>query len=172
MHLVFRNYAYIQHMIAFFRQFVAPAAVVTLLANSIALADDAQSDVSILDMWRETPTTILDAQSVGDQDLAWISRPFVIFADSPNHPLFIEQLALIEAEWDPLVERDVLVITDTDPSDASALRTKLRPHGFAIALIDKDGRVMLRKPTPWHIRELTRAIDKSLLRQQEIGRLR
>jgi hypothetical protein len=35
-------------------------------------------------------------------------------------------------------------------------------------LIGKDGRVAQRKPSPWDVREIERAIDKMPLRQQEI----
>jgi len=62
----------------------------------------------------------------------------------------------------------VVIIVDTDPSGESALRTKLRPRGFMMVLIGKDGQVKLRKPLPWDVRELTRSIDKMPLRRQEM----
>ena len=62
----------------------------------------------------------------------------------------------------------MVVITDTDPAAKSELRTKLRPRGFMLALIGKDGTVKLRKPFPWDVRELSRTIDKMPLRKQEI----
>ena len=62
----------------------------------------------------------------------------------------------------------MVVITDTDPDAKSALRTKLRPRGFMLVLIGKDGGVKLRKPAPWDVRELTRVIDKTPERQQEV----
>jgi hypothetical protein len=37
-----------------------------------------------------------------------------------------------------------------------------------LALLAKDGTVMLRKPFPWNVREISRSIDKLPLRQQEI----
>ena len=37
-----------------------------------------------------------------------------------------------------------------------------------MVLLDKDGAVKLRKPLPWQVREIVRAIDKFPLRQQEI----
>ena len=40
------------------------------------------------------------------------------------------------------------------------LRQKLRPRGFSFVILDKDGRVALRKPLPWGAREISRAIDK------------
>ena len=49
-----------------------------------------------------------------------------------------------------------------------AIRAKLRPRGFSLVLIDKDGEAKLRKPLPWDVREITHAIDKFPLRRQEI----
>ncbi len=49
----------------------------------------------------------------------------------------------------------------------SDLRTKLRPRGFMLVLMGKDGEVKLRKPLPWTVRELSRSIDKMPMRQRE-----
>lgn len=98
----------------------------------------------------------------------WQKRPLVIFADSANDPRFVQQLDALKARPEPLLERDVVILIDTDPAAAGPLRTALRPRGFMIALIGKDGRVTLRKPTPWDVREISRAIDKIPLRQQEL----
>ena len=64
--------------------------------------------------------------------------------------------------------RDVIVITDTDPAGKSEIRTKLRPRGFSLVLLDKDLKTTLRKPLPWDVREITHAIDKFPIRRQEI----
>jgi Domain of unknown function (DUF4174) len=106
-----------------------------------------------------------------DADLAALrgaKRPLVIFADSADDPAFQEQMRLIEGRWPELADRDVAVIADTDPAAASAIRTKLRPRGFMMVLIDKDGTVALRKPFPWDVRELMRAIDRMPDRREEI----
>ena len=62
----------------------------------------------------------------------------------------------------------MVILTDTDPAAPSEARTTLRPRGFSMVLLEKDGKVMLRKPLPWSVREITHAIDKFTLRQQEI----
>jgi len=98
----------------------------------------------------------------------WTQRPVVVFAESPNDPNFIEQMELLEEGMDALEERDVVILTDTDPTEQSALRTELRPRGFVIVLVGKDGEVKLRKASPWDVRELSRVIDKMPLRQREI----
>ena len=124
--------------------------------------------LSIYERWQAQPTTIFDAAEVDTAELEWLLRPLVVFADTPNDPRFRQQMDLLMADIDELVERDVIVITDTDPAAMSALRTQLRPRGYMMALVAKDGRVALRKPAPWSVRELSRSIDKMPLREQEI----
>ncbi len=98
----------------------------------------------------------------------WKKRPVIVFADSAEDPAFIEQLELLNARQDELMERDVIVLTDTDPTARSAIRLKMRPRGFMLVLVGKDGGVKLRKPFPWDVREITRSIDKMPMRQREI----
>lgn len=111
---------------------------------------------------------IVDATDVSLDEFLWVKRPVLVFADTPADPRYVEQMQLLERELDELELRDVIVITDTDPAAESAVRTKLRPRGFMLVLIGKDGQVKLRKPLPWSVRELTRTIDKMPMRQQEI----
>lgn len=122
---------------------------------------------------RAEPVVQLPIHGAGEvtpQQFLWKARPIVIFADTPEDPAFREQLQALEALPEMLVERDVVVITDADPSAASAWRQSLRPTGFSLVLMDKDGQVKLRKPFPWDVREISRAIDKFPLRRQEIRR--
>ena len=101
-------------------------------------------------------------------EFLWINRPLVVFADSAADPRYIRQIELLEALPEELATRDVVVLTDTSPATKSALREKLRPRGFMLALVGKDGVVYLRKPLPWSVREITRSIDKLPMRQQEV----
>jgi hypothetical protein len=97
------------------------------------------------------------------------SAPVAVpITDQRLDPAFVEQMRLLAERPEVLRERDVIVLTDTDPAARSAIRDKLRPHGFDLVLIDKDGRVAFRKPVPWDLRELSRAIDKTPLRIQEL----
>ena len=139
------------------------------VTNPEPVAEIAQPPVDVTAVVPEVKTLkVLDASAVSLAEFRWIARPVVVFADSPADPRYAEQLELLLARPDELVERDVVVLTDTDPSARSEVRLKLRPRGFMLTLIDKDGTVNLRKPTPWDVRELTRAIDKMPSRQQEI----
>lgn len=109
-----------------------------------------------------------DVTEVELSDFLWTKRPIVVFADTPADPRFSEQLDLLRSRSEALIERDVVVITDTNSGVLSPLRKKLRPRGFMLVLIGKDGDVKLRKPTPWNVREITRIIDKMPMRQREI----
>ncbi|MFQ5438621.1 MAG: DUF4174 domain-containing protein [Paracoccaceae bacterium] len=103
---------------------------------------------------------------------AWVNRPLVIFADTPNDPRFVRQMELLSNHPGDLEERDVVILTDTDPAADGPLRQRLHPRDFMLVLIGKDGRVALRKPTPRSVRELVRAIDKMPMRIDEINATR
>ncbi|MEM9394179.1 MAG: DUF4174 domain-containing protein [Pseudomonadota bacterium] len=109
----------------------------------------------------------LDGVDINLNDFLWVARPIVVFADTPADPRFVEQMELLAARPEELAARDVVIITDTDPSVRSELRKELRPRGFMLVVIGKDGN-RLRKPAPWDVREITRSIDKMPLRQEEI----
>ena len=101
-------------------------------------------------------------------EFIWKKRPVVVFADSADDPAFVEQMALLAARWPELDARDVVVIADTTPEPLSDVRRKLRPRGFSLVLMTKDGQVSIRKPLPWNGREIMRAIDKMPIRREEI----
>ncbi|MBV0913925.1 DUF4174 domain-containing protein [Anianabacter salinae] len=117
------------------------------------------------DAWNIGP---FEAGEIDLDDFKWIARPVVVFADTPADPRFREQLQYLAERPEALVDRDVVILTDTDPEAQSALRTRLRPRGFSLVVLAKDGTVNLRKPFPWNVRELSRAIDKMPLRQEEM----
>ena len=104
--------------------------------------------------------TVQPASEIVLADQLYVHRLVVIFADSPQDPAFVRQMEILPEGVAALTERDVLVVTDTAPDAKSELRQKLRPRGFSFVILDKDGRVALRKPLPWGAREISRAIDK------------
>jgi hypothetical protein len=124
--------------------------------------------------------TAQSAQELGEEEIffpadmsdlsefRWEKRPVVVFADSENDPAFIEQMEFLEDEIEELLVRDVVVLVDTDPAARSPLRLRMRPRGFMLVLVGKDGGIKLRKPFPWDVREITRSIDKMPMRQREI----
>jgi hypothetical protein len=110
-----------------------------------------------------TPPSAVDLDA-----LKYVSRVLVVFAPAPEDPNFLRQMTLLAEDRGELAERDFVLVVDTDPAAMSALRTKLRPSGFALLVVDKDGKTALRKPRPWTLREIVRAIDKLPSRQGEI----
>ncbi len=142
------------------------------------LAQEAQDavaeaeEVSAVELWQADPTRIFDASEIALEDFLWLARPVVVFADTSADPSFQRQMELLAARPEDLAERDVLLVVDTDPGALSSVREQLRPRGFMLAIIGKDGQIKLRKPLPWDVRELTRSIDKMPLRRQEIDEAR
>ena len=121
-----------------------------------------------VERWQAAPEVVLEASDLTLEEFKWIARPIIVFADSPADPAFRQQMEYLAERPEALVERDVVVIVDTDPSAQNPIRKALRPRGFQLTLIGKEGGVVLRKPFPWHIREITRSIDKQPIRRQEM----
>lgn len=111
---------------------------------------------------------IFAAKDVSMEDFLWRKRLVVVFADTERDPSFIKQITLLETRTVDLVVRDVVVVTDANPADETSIREELRPRGFSLVLVDLDGKVKLRKPSPWSTREIVRSIDKTQLRREEI----
>jgi hypothetical protein len=111
----------------------------------------------------------LDAKTgVTLESFLYMRRPVVVFADSPDQPQFVQQMRLLSANPSVLEERDAVVIFDTDPQGGSAVRSRLRPRGFSLVIMEKDGSVIRRKPAPADLREIAATIDRTPLRRQEM----
>ncbi|NUH66009.1 DUF4174 domain-containing protein [Sulfitobacter sp. S0837] len=134
-----------------------------VFAGIIAATASAQS----ADVPDEDPL-FLPADMADLSEFQWKKRPVLVFANSENDPAFVAQMEYLQARPDELRLRDVIVLTDTDPAARSPLRLRMRPRGFMLVLVDKEGNIELRKPFPWDVREITRSIDKMPLRQREI----
>jgi hypothetical protein len=106
------------------------------------------------------------------EELQWVARPIVVFADTPNDPRFHQQMEMLEERGDELLDRDVEILIDTDPAAEGPLRKELRPRGFGLVIIDKDGSVVQRRPAPTTTRELINLIDRLPSRRQEEGSFR
>lgn len=115
---------------------------------------------------------VFDAADTTLEDHLWVSRPIVIFADTDRDPRFAEQLQLLLARPGPLIERDVVVIVDADPDARSDVRQRLRPRGFSLVILQRDGTVAIRKPSPWDVREIIRVIDNQPIRMEEMRQMR
>lgn len=115
---------------------------------------------------------ILSAAEVTPDSLLFRRRAVVVFADTPADPAFVQQMQALDSQAAPLAARNVVVISDSDPAQDSVWRRTFNPHGFSLVLIDEDGQIKQRKPQPWDVREIARAIDKfpSRIEELRIGR--
>jgi hypothetical protein len=145
--------------------FAALPAFAQTEAADVASAADAPADTV---MEPADPLAPRDAAGLTLAEFQWVARPIIVFADSPNDPRVAEQLGLLAERPDPLLERDVVIIVDTDPAARSAIRTELRPRGFALVVMQRDGQVGFRRPSPRDVREIIRGIDNFALRQEEM----
>lgn len=114
------------------------------------------------------PVAPLPALGAEPASFLWHRRPIVVFADTAEDANFIRQMELLSRDTADLAERDAVILTDTDPAARSAFRQALRPNGFALVVLDKDGKPLLRKPLPRDMREIIHTIDRSPLRRQEM----
>ena len=155
-----------RHRLAFCLALLAPLA---LSAQEVApVSPEAEADLTLVERWEADRLQVFDGTEVTLAEIEWIARPLVVFAASPNDPRFLQQMELLADRPEDLALRDVIVLVDTDPDVLSDLRKRFRPRGFMLALLEKDGTIAFRKPSPWDVREITRSIDKMPLRQQEI----
>lgn len=145
--------------------------VLSVFLPFAALAQDSSTEATP-DTVAETPAEPrvgpVSGADVTIEQFHWDLRPVVVFADGPNDPLFLRQMEWINRDLGPLSDRDVVVIVDTDPDARTSVRQRLRPRGFSLVLMDKDGEVKRRMPQPQTVREITRTIDRFPLRRQEM----
>lgn len=142
--------------------------LVCLALPTFAVAQDSETSPQTAAEPAAEPGLIAPAHGKTLEDFQWLFRPIVVFADTKADPRFSQQMEQLQAGIAQLADRDVIILTDTDPALGSAARDRLRPRGFQFVLIGKDGRVLMRRPSPQSVREITRSIDKSPTRQREI----
>ena len=78
------------------------------------------------------PELFAPADMADLSEFLWKKRPVLVFANSEDDPAFRVQMELLREQPQDLLERDVVVLTDTDPAARSALRLKMRPRGFML----------------------------------------
>lgn len=131
-----------------------------------AAAQDAPSTQSELPA--APSLTLINAADATLDEYLWTSRVLVVFAQTDRDPRFQEQLDALFEDPEALSSRDLVVIVDPDPEARSSIRARLRPRGFMLAIIEKDGQVMSRKPSPRTVREIAAIVDRFPMRRQEM----
>lgn len=146
----------------------AALSLVLSLALTIPVwAQDAETPPVAED--EELSLPVFEAADINLDDFLWVTRPIVVFADTPRDPRFQDQIELLLQRPGPLLEREVVVIIDSDPSDETEVRQRLRPRGFSLVLLRRDGQVVMRKPNARDVRSIVRAIDNLPMRIEELS---
>lgn len=152
---------YIRHMhIRPVPSFILVAALAAVVSLSLAFAP-------LQARAQQTATGPVDAAGIDPADHLFLHRPVIVFSDRPDDPAFLRQMAMLARHLPDLAERDVILVTDTDPANPSPLRRQLRPRGFSLVLMDKDWKPSIRKPLPWEGREIVNSIDKMPIARAE-----
>lgn len=139
------------------------------MAEAEAEADEVIAEGAVVDEDSGVAGLITyEAAEIQLDEFLWLKRPIVIIANTPADPAVARQVEYIEEVAEQMVERDVVVILDTDPTADTDARQRLRPRGFMLAILDKDGEIKWRRPSPRSGREIVQTIDKFPLRRQEI----
>lgn len=99
----------------------------------------------------------------------WEARPVLIFASDPQDADFKDQISELREAKEGLLDRDIVVLTDTNPGANGTLREELDVEGFEIVLVGKDGAIKLRKDQPLTARALFEKVDSMPMRQREMN---
>ncbi|MEO1556355.1 MAG: DUF4174 domain-containing protein, partial [Pseudomonadota bacterium] len=86
---------------------VLPVVIAGLLGGSLAAAEGEVTSADAL---------FVEGEVEDLSQFVWEKRPVIVFADSPADPNFGQQIEFLEARAEELLDRDVVVLTDTDPS--------------------------------------------------------
>jgi len=120
---------------------------------------------------RDLAATVLAALVFGHADAQglaryrWEVRPILVFS-AEGDPRLDDQLARFEAAEAELLERDNIVIVDTE--EGSPLRARFEPAAFTVILVGKDGTEKMRKNRVVGVHEITGLIDTMPMRRREM----
>ncbi|SFE38903.1 DUF4174 domain-containing protein [Roseivivax sediminis] len=136
-------------------------ALVPALGLTLAAPADAQ---------RSGTVTPLPPDTAELSDYRWSNRPVLLFADADTDAAYAAQRAALAAAAPGLADRDIVVLTDTDPQARGALRARFAPEGFLMVLVGKDGGVKRTETAPISADDLFATIDAMPMRRREMSR--
>lgn len=116
----------------------------------------------------QTGSVFRDAAGADVQSYRWTARPVLVFGGSPDAPDFARQMEILRAVEEGLLDRDIVVLSDTAPEAPGALRRRFSPEGFLVVLIGKDGGVKLSQTAPVSAETLFGTIDAMPMRRREM----
>lgn len=144
-----------------------PQAEVT--EDAASAEDEAQTEGAQEEAEAPSPLDSVGPFPAGTLELSefqWRRQVLAVFADTPHDPAYQRQLEFLHERLDALDTREVTILLDSAPADATPLRHALRPRGFAIVIVGEDGRVLQRRPNPLSVRDITRLIDSTSQRNR------
>ncbi|WP_102222722.1 DUF4174 domain-containing protein [Acidimangrovimonas sediminis] len=98
----------------------------------------------------------------------WNKRVVMIFAPSPQDPKYRDVTEALRARAAGLENRDLVVLTDTDPKAQGRLRAAFDVRGFRMLLVGKDGGVKLDEGAVISPDMLFQTIDAMPMRRDEM----
>ena len=105
------------------------------------------------------------AEGEGLAQYRWEVRPILVFS-AEGDPRLDDQIARLEAAEDALLERDTVVIVDTE--ERSPLRARFEPGPFTVVLVGKDGTEKMRADRVVEPGEIAALIDTMPMRRREM----
>ncbi|MEI4473294.1 DUF4174 domain-containing protein [Frigidibacter sp. MR17.24] len=99
------------------------------------------------------------------RDYRWSARPLLIFAASPDDPRLRAALEALKGRDAALDDREIVVLTDTDPAARGGLREGLGVSGFRMMLVGLDGGVKMDETAPIPVDRLLETIDRMPMRR-------
>ncbi|MFD1795732.1 DUF4174 domain-containing protein [Paracoccus aurantiacus] len=139
---------------------MAIAAFGALIAGGAMAAD--------LKEWRQAKAAPVNAADTDLGDFRWEARPVIVMADRADDPDFTAQMKVFRDEAEGVADRDMLIVTDTDPGAQGDLRGQLSPDGFGVYLVGKDGGVKFSSQSPVSMARFAEIIDAMPMRQREM----
>ncbi|QQA41318.1 DUF4174 domain-containing protein [Pelagovum pacificum] len=121
--------------------------------------------MSDVDTWNGTPGTPWPVAEVDFDALRWAARPVVLLAD--DRQALEAQLSQLADRSAELVDRDMVVVVDTDPDGGLARRREIEPDGPSLVLLGKDGGVKHVEALPCDLDALFALIDSMPMRRRE-----
>jgi hypothetical protein len=114
----------------------------------------------------------------------WKNRLLLLFAPNRNHPFFDSLQVALVAQQAEVADRDLVIfeilesgqssvsMTPLDAQNAQSLREKfeVRPGGFTVILIGKDGGIKLNNQKQTRIEDIFGLIDSMPMRREEMTR--
>ena len=100
--------------------------------------------------------------------LLWKRRVVVVFADTHDDARFGRQVASLDERRALLADYDTTVVAVPDGDGPLRERLGVGPHGFAVALVGKDGTVKERWRAPVMPERIVGLIDRMPMRRDEV----